>query len=495
MNVHTFLQTAPLFRIFLLLITGVLSGEYIFNNISPVTVIITLIPVLAVTMFLRKSAVIQSAMLLFAVFLTGLCVHRISVNNMTFVEKGWYDYRGVVTSSVKHNEKNSSFDLTMLSGKKDLKIRATIKGNIILYPGDRLHISSKINPPEDRNDKGFSFADYLKRNGYAGSTFIDKRNIIFEGNRYDDLTTWMRIKIYLLQMRSSLLAHLHDEGLSGRDFATVSAMAFGDKTYLSNADKEMYSHTGVSHVLALSGLHIGIIYAFLAFFMTFVPRIPKFIVIQAAIWFYVVFAGMSPSLIRAALMITIYSLGTLIHRDKISVNSLSLAGTISVLVSPQIVFDLCFQLSFISVFSILLFYHPITKCLPSHPLVVQKIMQMIAVSVAAYVGTMPLIIYHFESISCCFILTNLVVVPLTTAIIYLALLSFLPIAGTFIADALILVVSITNGFVSLLSELKFTNISGIHFTIYTVILTYVIIFSIYLIYCKLSSSKNIDSDL
>ena len=488
MNLNIFLQTAPLFRIFIMLMAGIISGEYIFTSVSPAVSLFAVIILLAALPLTKRSGTVQSAQLLFTVYITGLCSYRTAVVNMDIIERGYYDYHAVVTSTIKHNKDFSTFDIIKI-GKdgNNLKIKATVKGDVALYPGDRLHIRSKINPPEDRKKGRFSYASLLKRSGYAGTTFINTDNISFAGNYNGDLSLWTRIKINVLQMRSDILAKIYDAGIRGRDFATVSAMAFGDKTYLTSTDREIYSRTGVSHVLALSGLHIGIIYTFLSFFMTFIPKVPRFIAIQAAIWFYVLFAGMSPSLVRAALMITVYSIGTLMHREKISINSLSLAGMVSLLLSPQTLFDLCFQLSFLSVFAILLFYRPLTNILPSRPLAIRKVTQMTAVSLAAYIGTMPLILYNFGNISICFIITNLFVIPLTTLVIYLSIISTIPLINTLSLDILSITVHLLNTLVNCIASISFVNIDNMYISMFTVLLMYVIIISIYLIYVKLHS--------
>lgn len=491
LNLYTFLQTAPLFRVFLMLMAGGFSGEFFFSSRSPVLLLAMLAAVLAAAFAVRRSGTVQSSMLLFAVYLTGLCTYRISVSDTCVAESGHYDYSAVVSGGIKRNRGFSTFDMIKTDGGSEHKLRATIRGNVELRPGDRLHVRSVINPPEDRHEGRFSYAAYLIRNGYWGTTFLRHGDIESEGCRYDDLAAFTRFKIYLMRLRSSLLEQLHDRGLKGRDFAAVSAMVFGDKTYLTTDDREMYSRTGVSHILALSGLHIGIVYAFLTFFLTFIPKVPRFAAIQAAVWFYVIFAGMSPSLLRAALMITVYSAGTLMHRDKLSLNSLSLAGTVSVLFSPQIIFDLCFQLSFMSVFSIILFYRPLESMLPSRPPLLRKMMQMTAVSVAAYTGTLPIILYNFGSMSYCFILTNLVVIPLTTAVIYLSIISFLPFVGTYVTTALVCAIHMLNTFVEFMSRISFISNENMYISLFTFILTYIVIFSIYLIYCKLHFSKKV----
>ena len=165
-----------------------------------------------------------------------------------------------------------------------------------------------------------------------------------------------RTQQYFLHQRTLLLERLQSAGLSDDQYAVVAAMALGDKSTLTHQLKETYSKTGASHILALSGLHLGIIYALLS--MLVVGRRWQMITqvaIILSIWAFVFLVGMSASVVRSAVMLTVYALLAIGHRRKMSVNTLAFTAIIMLLVTPKALFDVGFQMSFMAVFSILLF--------------------------------------------------------------------------------------------------------------------------------------------
>ena len=129
-----------------------------------------------------------------------------------------------------------------------------------------------------------------------------------------------RTQQYFLHQRGLLLERLQSSGLSGDQYAIVAAMALGDKSALTHELKETYAKTGASHVLALSGLHLGIIYALLS--MLVVGRRWQMIsqvAIILSIWAFVFLVGMSTSVVRSAVMLSVYALLAIGHRHKMSV--------------------------------------------------------------------------------------------------------------------------------------------------------------------------------
>ena len=167
-----------------------------------------------------------------------------------------------------------------------------------------------------------------------------------------------RTQQYFLHKRSVLLQRLETAGLSDDQYAVVSAMALGDKSALTKELRETYSKTGASHILALSGLHLGIIYALLS--MLVVGRRWQMITqvaIILSIWAFVFLVGMSASVVRSAVMLTVYALLAIGHRHKMSVNTLAFTAIVMLLVTPKALFDVGFQMSFMAVFSILMSVH------------------------------------------------------------------------------------------------------------------------------------------
>ena len=249
-----------------------------------------------------------------------------------------------------------------------------------------------------------------------------------------------RTQQYFLHQRTLLLKRLQSSGLSDDQYAVVAAMALGDKSALTHELRETYSMTGASHILALSGLHLSIIYALLS--MLVVGRRWQTIsqvAIILSIWAFVFLVGMSASVVRSAVMLTVYALLALGHRKKMSVNTLAFTAIVMLLVSPQALFDVGFQMSFMAVFSILLFvplfYRPFSaEYLMTHR-VVKWIWGMVAISIAAQIGVAPLIAYYFGRFSCYFLLTNFIVIPAATIILYLSLATLLiPSIGVLLAS-------------------------------------------------------------
>ena len=239
-----------------------------------------------------------------------------------------------------------------------------------------------------------------------------------------------RSKTYFLAQRAKLLDRLSESGVDGSVYAVVAAMTLGDKSQLTKELRDTYAVSGASHILALSGLHLGIIYTLLSLLLSRRRwQVISQVVIIVCIWLFVFLVGMSASVVRSAVMITVYALLSLGHRDKMSVNTLAFAAIVMLLFNPKSLFDVGFQLSFMAVLAILLFY-PLFESVWSQQFLFghrlfRWLWTTLAVSCAAQIGVAPLIAYYFGRFSCYFLLTNLVVVPAATLILYLSLLVLL----------------------------------------------------------------------
>ena len=290
-----------------------------------------------------------------------------------------------------------------------------------------------------------------------------------------------RTQQYFLNQRNILLQRLETAGLSDNQYAVVAAMALGDKSSLTKDLKETYSMTGASHILALSGLHLGIIYALLSLLV--VGRRWQMITqvaIILSIWAFVFLTGMSTSVVRSAIMLTVYALLAIGHRQKMSVNTLAFTAIVMLLVSPQALFDVGFQMSFMAVFSILLFtplfYRPFSaEYLMTHRLV-KWLWGMVAVSIAAQIGVAPFIAYYFGRFSCFFLLTNFIVIPAATLILYLSLATLLiPSIGVILAS----IVGLLNTTLLYISTIPGATIDGLHPSVMLTASIYAIIFATY----------------
>jgi competence protein ComEC len=362
-----------------------------------------------------------------------------------------------------------------------------------LAVGDGMTVYSKISKPYNRGKTNFDYAKYLTNHGFTGTTFIDSYHWKKQAVDISQLTLTERTKMRLMRFRSSCLHQYQSLGFTNQQYAVMAALTLGDKSSLSKSTKESYSRAGASHVLALSGLHLGILYnILLLLFGGRKHRYASAVIIILSVWTFVLFVGMSPSVIRSAVMLTIYLFVSLLHRDNMSVNTLALAAFIMLLTNPQNFFDVGFELSFVAVLSILLFYQPLYELfnpawMMNHR-IIRYFTQIVAVSVAAQTGTFPLVIYYFGRFPVYFLLTNLVVILLATVILYLSVIIFItffiPVVQELIASFVVWLVSCMNSVMMTINHLPLSSIEHLSPSILQVFLMYMTIFTLYLFFIR-----------
>ncbi len=294
----------------------------------------------------------------------------------------------------------------------------------------------------------------------------------------------------IIQVRQHLLERYRQWGLTDEVYGVVAAMTLGEKSQLDRGLKDTYSQVGAAHILALSGLHLMIIYSVISLFMVWRRfRFLSQIVIILAIWAFAFLVGMSPSVVRSAFMISIYALLSLGYRERMSVNTLAFVAIVMLLCNPQSLFDIGFQLSFMAVLAILLFNPLFAKMIPLHVLQRHRLLNglwgMTTVSLSAQLGTAPLIVYYFGRFPTYFLLSNYVVIPLATAILYLTVLSMVTFwwAGLqyWLVALLSTIVLLMNDLLKGISCLPYCSIEGLHISILQVGFLYIIIGSGYIL--------------
>lgn len=341
-----------------------------------------------------------------------------------------------------------------------------------LQMGEELWVRSRISPPVSaRNFDEFDYARYLKRKGISGTGFVASGHWQFSECRKEKegiATVLYRLAASYRTQIENLYRRL---GIEGDEQAVLSALTLGDKTDLSESVRESYSVAGVSHVLALSGLHIGLLYA-LAFFLLRPlllggqsGRVLRSLLLILLLWLFAFFTGLSPSVVRSAAMFSIWALADLCGRQSFSLNTLALTVWLMLLVRPVWLFDVGFQLSFAAVLSILLFQPFLYRLCPVRHRAGTYLWGLVSVSVAAQLGTAPLVLFYFSRFSTHFLLTNLLVVPLVTLILYAAvvLLLLTPMSGLQAVAAVGLekMLRMLNLLVRWVEQLPYASVDGI----------------------------------
>jgi competence protein ComEC len=346
--------------------------------------------------------------------------------------------------------------------------------------GDGLCIQSRIKETSDWHRGSFDYRRYLEIHGFTGSTFVSswkwqKVRVSLEG-----LSRLERTKLYFLKLRSRLLQRLTVDESAEDQYAVVAAMALGDKSALTKELKEVYAVTGASHVLALSGLHLGIIYTLLS--LLIVGRRWQMVsqmLIVLCIWAFVFLVGMSTSVVRSATMLTVYALLSLGYCDKMTVNTLAFTAIVMLTVHPLSLYDVGFQMSFMAVLAILVFMPLLEGLFPREYLLshqtVRWLWSMVAVSVSAQIGVAPLIAYYFGRFSTFFLLTNFIVIPAATLILWLS-----PVVLLFpsLAYLLLYIVKCLNTVLVQMAAWPGASIEALHPTVLQTVMIYVVILCI-----------------
>ena len=331
--------------------------------------------------------------------------------------------------------------------------------------GDVLRFKAQMRSPSNAgNPAEFDVRGYCYVKGITGSAFLwgDNWQLLDKRER--------SIGMRALSLREAVVGKYSTLGFDGDALALLSALTVGEKRDFPRELKENYSVAGASHVLALSGLHLGIFYLLLSVLLPFRGRsrwaaVPREAVIVAALWAFAFVAGLSASVVRSAILFTLMSAGRCLRQDASSISSLAFAAIVMLLFSPHLLFDVSFQLSFSAVLAILLLAPHLQTFLEvdGHGRLYRYVANLLILSFAAQLGTLPFVWYHFGVLPLYSLLTNFLVVPLAFVVIALALLllatSFIPPFEYLFAALLRLVINVMNGGVDIISSLPGASLS------------------------------------
>lgn len=349
-----------------------------------------------------------------------------------------------------------------------------------LKRGDELLVSARLAPPANNgNPDEFDYARYLLRKGISGTAYVPAGHWRVTG--HNPSSTFRQ---RALDCRDKVVEAYRRMGFRGDELAVLSALTVGDKEELSEDIVETYSVAGASHVLALSGLHIGFISALLLFlcsplwhrWQALKPYLLLLVILL--LWAFAFLTGLSSSVVRAVIMCSLWLLSTLFPAyQKLSLNTVAATAFLMLLFCPAWLFDVGFQLSFAAVASILLLQPGLYGLLPFKNKVLQKAWTLTTVSVAAQVGTARLVMLYFSRFSTHFLLTNLWVIPLVSLIVYatVALLALTPFPAlqSIVADGVELLVKMQNAMLRWVGQLPLASIDHIWVDVWDVFLFYI----------------------
>lgn len=298
-----------------------------------------------------------------------------------------------------------------------------------------------------------------------------------------DVPRVKQAKQRMVEYRQQLLEQ-YQKDLSPEAYSIVAAMTLGDRTSLSSETRQAFNITGAGHILAISGLHLGIIYMVISFLVRGRRwRVAAQILTILLLWTFAFLVGMSASVVRAATMLTIYGLLSLGYRRGMSINVFAFTAILMLVAQPDVLFEISFQMSYLAVFAILLIFPMLYHIIPAHWFMEHRFIGwmwgMTLLSLSAQIGVAPLIAFYFHRFSVYFLLANFVVIPCAYLILIGGLLLLLT-SWSLIAKGLILVVNGMQTALSAIATLPYASIEGLYPSLLQTILIYILIASIFI---------------
>ena len=295
------------------------------------------------------------------------------------------------------------------------------------YPrmGDVLLVQTSVKRGELLGE--FDYGRYLRMQGLVGTAWANRRN--WQVVAHQPITG---IRATAKRCQYALHERYRQLGIAPQELGILSALTLGYRDELDRQVQEHFSRAGAMHILAVSGLHTGIVWGIILWILTLGGAVkPMYehwgwrcalgIIAIATLWIYAFVTGLSESVMRSALMLTMVEIGWLLRRNVSSVNSIAAAAVIILLINPLALWDVGFQLSFMAMLGILLVAQRMQQRIVVRGKFGQYVCGLLVMSVSAQIATLPISLHYFGQTSNYFALTNLVVVPAAFVLLLLGI--------------------------------------------------------------------------
>lgn len=417
------MRQIPLFRIGLFFIAGLLIQQV--NSFDLKWVILGFGNSLLISCYcfikaksnIRFISLFGIASSIFFVF-TGLFLA--SMNKMG-ISTNYYGHflqeKTSITGKIVHQKEGDRYNQLIIKVSElshDGVATSSLNGQLQVFtPIDTLKIGDVIEFTTtchkiEKNQNAFTF-DYQSFMNNKGIEFTCFPKLINKlKSEATALDTW----------REEYLLAIQDLNVNDNSHAILQAMLAGDKSDLGNLT-EVFRRTGASHVLAISGLHVGIIALIVNFLCSFLPKklnALKAMILCTSVWIFCLLSGCFPSTIRACIMVSAYSVSILINRRSFGLNICFFAAIIMLIINPNQLFEIGFQFSFLALFGIMIFFERFSKIFIFRG-IKQKIWQMSVMSFTAQIFILPLSLYYFHTFPVYFLPASIVAVPMTFLIV------------------------------------------------------------------------------
>lgn len=338
--------------------------------------------------------------------------------------------------------------------KKDSSLRNIGYGSKIILNKPLQEIKNSGNPG------GFDYKRYCLFQGITHQVYLKPEEFISLNDKSEN---WL--KKFILNTREKVLNILRKNIKGEKELGLAEALLIGYKDDLDQNLVQSYTNTGVVHIIAISGLHLGLIYWLLVQLLKPLKRRRTFkwlspVLIITGLWLFSLLAGAQPSVLRSALMFTCIVLGEGFGRKTSIFNTMALSAFILLCINPYTLWDVGFQLSYAAVASIIIFMRPVYNWFYVKNKILDFIWKLNAVTIAAQVLTIPISIYHFHQFPTLFLFTNFLAVPLSSFMligeIFLCAVSFIPILSILFGKVLSALIWFMNTYIERIESIPFS---------------------------------------
>jgi len=430
---RSFFQKIPFIRITSLFLIGILINHYFLPDTRLVAIILVIL-ISTLILFWHNSNFasiqVQNAILSVAIVLIGFFYPDQSAEKKErdFNRKDYY----LAEVCQKPGEKAKTFQTILLIQNNKL----TTPEKIVAYfskvgfdstitTGDRLIILARPQKIKNaRNPFEFDYESLMHQRNIWFSVYLPEGTYLKTGQQVSHISNLAE------KVRDRLVAMLAEALPEKEERSVVSALTLGYRTEIDQDTLDYFASTGAMHVLSVSGLHVALIFMILEYLLAFLKRgklgpVIFSVVMISFLWVYAFISGFSPPVQRATVMFTFVIIGNGIRRPVNIYNSLTASALFLILLNPNVLFDVGFQLSYLAIFGIVLIQPALFNILELTNPILKWSWSLFTVSVAAQLTTFPLGLFYFNQFPNLFWLSNFVVVPITTFIMWFGLAFFI----------------------------------------------------------------------
>ncbi len=406
----------------------------------------------------------------------------------------------VIDTELKENDYSKSYYAIVENSNNSIieeKVLLRIEKDSLLIAlgiGDKILAKSSFKRiPPKRNPYDFDYKKYLSQQNVYRQVYLGKGSWKKLGE------SQFSLKRIAFEFRKELIVAL-EKRIKNKDVLSVTiALLLGERQFISSELQQDYANAGVIHILAVSGLHIGIIVLLLHFLLKPLRRIKYgelivFVFMLVFLWTYAFLAGLSASVIRAVTMFSFVSFGLAIKHRSIIYHSIMTSALILVLINPFYFFDLGFKMSYIAVFSIVTLYPILSKLWQPKNRILKYLWDLSAVSFSAQIGLLPLSLYYFHQFPGLFMLSNLIVLPSLSVVLVLGfvtlLLSYGNIDFEVFYQSYSFLVDLLNKFISFISQQENWLFDTVYFSGLMLFVFYISLF-LFVFLLKKTNLRNI----